>query len=189
MEQRSPAGSDPRSTGCSSRQARRARSFLSNRPPLQGWRQVFDCNQLSAGTWNVQRVEPGWRVRGLGRGRTYDRVGQSERHGRDCPEEKVERFHSMSHPVFVPAPLGRRRASPATWKERLTGLKYIPALFRLIWRTHRAYTLGIVLLRIARSVIPVATFWVGNRFSIPSLPRKRCTARSRRSGDTWRSSC
>jgi len=68
----------------------------------------------------------------------------------------------MSHPVFVPAPLGRRRAStPATWKERLEALRYLPALFRLIWRTHRGYTLAIVLLRVVRSVVPVATFWVG----------------------------
>lgn len=68
----------------------------------------------------------------------------------------------MSHPVFVPAPLGRRRAAtPASWKERLEALRYVPALFRLIWRTHRGYTSAIVALRVARSVIPVATFWVG----------------------------
>ena len=68
----------------------------------------------------------------------------------------------MSHPVFVPAPLGRRRASaPATWKERLEALRYLPALFRLIWRTHRGYMMAIVLLRVVRSVVPVATFWVG----------------------------
>ena len=68
----------------------------------------------------------------------------------------------MSHPVFVPAPLGRRRAAtPASWKERLEALRYVPALFRLIWRTHRGYTSAIVVLRVLRSVIPVATFWVG----------------------------
>jgi len=68
----------------------------------------------------------------------------------------------MSHPVFVSAPQGRRRpASPATWKERLEALRYVPALFRLIWRTHRGYTAAIVVLRIIRSVVPVATFWVG----------------------------
>lgn len=68
----------------------------------------------------------------------------------------------MSHPVFVPAPLGRRRAAtPATWKERLEALRYIPALFRLIWRTHRGYTSAIIFLRVVRSVVPVATFWVG----------------------------
>jgi ATP-binding cassette subfamily B protein len=70
----------------------------------------------------------------------------------------------MSHPVFVPAPLGKRRGAaptPATWKERLEALRYIPALFRLIWQTHRGYTSAIVALRIVRSVVPVATFWVG----------------------------
>src|SRR6478672_11162540 len=69
----------------------------------------------------------------------------------------------MSHPVLIP-PVGRRRgapAPPATWKERLEALKYLPALFRLIWRTHRGFTVAIVVLRVLRSVVPVATFWVG----------------------------
>src|SRR6266566_1444472 len=69
----------------------------------------------------------------------------------------------MSHPVFVPAPLGRRRPStePATWNERLAALRYVPALFRLIWRTHRRYATAMIVLRVARSVVPVTTFWVG----------------------------
>src|SRR6185369_17043724 len=68
----------------------------------------------------------------------------------------------MSHPVFVSAPQGRRRpASPATWKERLEALRYLPALFGLIWRTHRGYTAAIVVLRVIRSIVPVTTFWVG----------------------------
>ena len=61
--------------------------------------------------------------------------------------------------------MGRRRgapaAEPATWKERLEALRYIPALFRLIWRTHRGYTAAMIVLRIVRSVVPVTTFWVG----------------------------
>jgi ATP-binding cassette subfamily B protein len=68
----------------------------------------------------------------------------------------------MSHPIFVPAPMGRRRArEPAGWKERLAALRYVPALFRLIWRTHRGYATGMIALRVLRSVVPVATFWVG----------------------------
>ncbi len=68
----------------------------------------------------------------------------------------------MSHPVFLPAPLGRRRSEkPAGWKERLAALPYVPALFRLIWRTHRGYAAAMIVLRVLRSVIPVATFWVG----------------------------
>jgi ATP-binding cassette, subfamily B, bacterial len=68
----------------------------------------------------------------------------------------------MSHPVRVPASMGRRRgAPPATWKERLEALRYVPALFRLIWRTHRGYTTAMAVLRVVRSVVPVTTFWVG----------------------------
>jgi len=68
----------------------------------------------------------------------------------------------MSHPVVVRGPLGRgSTATPATWKERLEALRYLPALFRLIWRTHRGYTSAIVVLRAVRSVVPIATFWVG----------------------------
>ena len=70
----------------------------------------------------------------------------------------------MSHPVFVPAPLGRRRGTdkqPAGWKEKLAALRYVPALFRLIWRTHRGYATAMMALRVVRSVVPVTTFWVG----------------------------
>ena len=68
----------------------------------------------------------------------------------------------MSHPGVVRGPLGRgRTATPAKWKERLEALRYLPALFRLIWRTHRGYTSAIVVLRAVRSVVPIATFWVG----------------------------
>src|SRR4051794_3666 len=69
----------------------------------------------------------------------------------------------MSHPAVVAATLGRRRRNeePASWSERLAALRYIPGLFRLIWQTHRGYAAAMVVLRVARSVVPVATFWVG----------------------------
>jgi ATP-binding cassette subfamily B protein len=68
----------------------------------------------------------------------------------------------MSHPFFPSS--GSRRAKPdkpASWKERIEALRYVPSLFRLIWQTHRGYTASIVVLRIFRSVVPVSTFWVG----------------------------
>ena len=73
----------------------------------------------------------------------------------------------MSHPPFLGAPMGRRRGRdkagdpPIGLKERLAALRYVPALFRLIWETHRGYATAMVVLRIFRSVIPVTTFWVG----------------------------
>jgi ATP-binding cassette subfamily B protein len=55
----------------------------------------------------------------------------------------------------------RTNEEPVSWKERLEALRYVPALFRLIWRTHRGYTSAMVVLRVMRSVVPVMTFWVG----------------------------
>ncbi len=71
----------------------------------------------------------------------------------------------MSHPVFVPAPSRRRGGSsepkPTTWGERIAALRYIPPLGKLIWGTHRGFAASILVLRILRSLVPVATFWVG----------------------------
>src|SRR3954469_4992975 len=68
----------------------------------------------------------------------------------------------MSHPVVMPG-MGRRQRpeKPATWKERVEALRYVPALFRLIWKTHQGYTSAMMVLRVIRSVVPVTTFWVG----------------------------
>src|SRR4051812_34586285 len=68
----------------------------------------------------------------------------------------------MSHPVVMPGMRGRQKPDkPATWKDRVEALRYIPALFRLIWKTHRGYTSAMMVLRVIRSVVPVTTFWVG----------------------------
>jgi ATP-binding cassette subfamily B protein len=74
----------------------------------------------------------------------------------------------MTHPVFLGAAMGRRRGPerspgdpPAGLKERLAALRFVPALFRLIWQTHRGYATAMIVLRVLRSVVPVATFWVG----------------------------
>src|SRR5665213_2652863 len=58
---------------------------------------------------------------------------------------------------------GRRAAETenATWAERRAALRHVPPLVRMVWHTHRGYALTMVLLRIARAFIPVATFWIG----------------------------
>ena len=63
-------------------------------------------------------------------------------------------------------PRPRRRARrddgpPPTWGERLAALKHIPPLLRLVYQTHRGYTLAILALRLVRSFIPVAVLWIG----------------------------
>lgn len=59
---------------------------------------------------------------------------------------------------------GGRRGKPIdnpSWKERRAALRYVPPLVKMVWRTHRGYAGAMVLLRVLRAFIPVATFWVG----------------------------
>jgi ATP-binding cassette subfamily B protein len=59
---------------------------------------------------------------------------------------------------------GRERAideEAPTWRERIAALRYVPPLVRMIWRTHRAYTTAMLVLRFVRAFVPIATFWVG----------------------------
>ena len=69
----------------------------------------------------------------------------------------------MSGPVVIQvSQRGRRNDNPkATRRERVAALRHIPALAKLIWRTHRGYTVTMMLLRITRAFVPIATFWVG----------------------------
>src|SRR2546426_314965 len=50
---------------------------------------------------------------------------------------------------------------PPTWSERLQALKYVPPLLRLVYETHRGYTVAILALRAVRSFIPPGVWWTG----------------------------
>lgn len=52
-------------------------------------------------------------------------------------------------------------AEQASWAERRAALRQVPRLVAMVWETHRGYAVTMVLLRIARAFIPVATFWIG----------------------------
>jgi ATP-binding cassette subfamily B protein len=69
----------------------------------------------------------------------------------------------MSHSMLGAGKIRRPRPDDesVTWKDRLEALRYVPALFRLIWGTHRGYTAAMVVLRVVRAFVPVVTFWVG----------------------------
>ncbi|MFN2397313.1 MAG: ABC transporter ATP-binding protein [Gemmatimonadaceae bacterium] len=64
----------------------------------------------------------------------------------------------MTHPPIRPSML--RKENP-TWRDRLTALRYVPPLLRMVWETHRGYTIGTAILRLLRAFVPVATLWVG----------------------------
>ena len=48
-----------------------------------------------------------------------------------------------------------------TWGERRQALKHLPPLLKLVYETHRGYTVGILALRAVRSLVPLAVLWIG----------------------------
>src|SRR5437763_14238211 len=50
---------------------------------------------------------------------------------------------------------------PPPWSERLQALKYVPPLLKLVYETHRGYTVAILALRAVRSFVPLAVLWIG----------------------------
>src|SRR5438093_6912817 len=69
----------------------------------------------------------------------------------------------VSHGI-LPSPkslLSGGDGKPPPWNERLQALKYVPPLLRLVYETHRGYTVAILALRAVRSFIPLAVLWIG----------------------------
>jgi ATP-binding cassette, subfamily B, bacterial len=68
----------------------------------------------------------------------------------------------LQHPVIRGNGRGRMPAAPdRSWRERLQALRHLPKLLRMVWGTNPGYVVGILLLRIARSVVPLAVLWIG----------------------------
>ena len=57
--------------------------------------------------------------------------------------------------------IGPAKDSPPTVKERLRAVRYLPPLIQMVWQTSRAYTTMMLLLRLVRSLVPIATLWIG----------------------------
>ncbi len=73
---------------------------------------------------------------------------------------------------------------PPTWSERLEALRHVPPLLRLVFETHRGYTVGILLLRAIRSLIPVAVLWIG-KLIIDGVVAGVATVRAGGTPDWW----
>jgi ATP-binding cassette subfamily B protein len=69
----------------------------------------------------------------------------------------------LQHPVVRPNASGRRRPEDrdVTWRERLQALRHLPRLLGMVWETEPRYVVGILLLRIARALVPLAVLWIG----------------------------
>ncbi len=59
---------------------------------------------------------------------------------------------------------GRATASTTeekpTFRQKLRALRYVPPLLKLVWETHRPFTVTMIALRLVRSTVPLATLWV-----------------------------
>lgn len=61
-------------------------------------------------------------------------------------------------------PLTRRRkpaSDSPTVRERIMALRHLPPFIRLVWQTHRGFTVAMLALRLARAFVPVALLWIG----------------------------
>lgn len=66
-----------------------------------------------------------------------------------------------AHPFVPPSRRPGAAAPERTWREQLRALRHVPRLFRMVWQTHRGYTLSIALLRVGRALIPLVVLWIG----------------------------
>ena len=75
-------------------------------------------------------------------------------------------------------PAGDRPPPPGTqtWRARLGALRRIPALFRLVWEASPSLTLGSMLLRLSRALLPVAALYVGKLIIDEVVPQTRAGA-------------
>lgn len=91
----------------------------------------------------------------------------------------------MTSPMgMVPMQRGRRgETETKSWRERMEALRYVPPLARQVWRTHRGYAASMLVLRVARGFIPIATFWVGKLIIDTVIAASRGTASY---ADLWR---
>ena len=58
------------------------------------------------------------------------------------------------------APGDHSPSNSPNWRERIAALRYVPPLIKLIWRTHRGYTVTMMALRLLLAFVPVASLWV-----------------------------
>jgi ATP-binding cassette subfamily B protein len=68
----------------------------------------------------------------------------------------------MTHPVITMGRIKRPMPDderPRGWRERLAALRYLPALLGLVWETNRGLTLAMIVLRLLRAFVPVASLW------------------------------
>jgi len=59
------------------------------------------------------------------------------------------------------SPLRSGYPQKRSWRERVGALRNVPPFLRLVWQTSWKLTLGTLLLRLVRALVPVVTLWIG----------------------------
>ena len=53
-----------------------------------------------------------------------------------------------------------KKPAPSGWRERITALRNVPPLLRMVWETSASLSLAVVFLRIVAALLPVAMLYV-----------------------------
>ena len=85
----------------------------------------------------------------------------------------------MESPRRGGARRGGKPGEKPSFRERMQALRYVPQLLRLVWATHRGFTIAMGLLRLVRAFVPIATLWIG-KLIIDGV------VEAQRNGGTWR---
>jgi ATP-binding cassette subfamily B protein len=83
------------------------------------------------------------------------------------------------------SPLSGNGDKRPTIAERLAALKHVPPLLKLVYQTHRGYTIAILALRAVRAFVPLAVLWVG-QLIIDQVLLSITQAQSGTAVDWWR---
>jgi ATP-binding cassette subfamily B protein len=79
--------------------------------------------------------------------------------------------------------IGRRAPDgDRSWRARVAALGHVAAFLALVWRTHRGYAAAVAVLRLARSLVPVGTLWIGKLVVDAVI----AAARGEGTGPLWR---
>ena len=62
--------------------------------------------------------------------------------------------------LYAPSPGRRSRPQNLSWRDRLSALRNVRPLLRMVWETSPPLVLATVLLRLLRALLPLAMLWV-----------------------------
>ena len=53
-----------------------------------------------------------------------------------------------------------KKPSPSGWRERMSALRNVPPLLRMVWETSPCLSLAVITLRFISALLPVAMLWI-----------------------------